>query len=350
MLMSRVLRFLRCGRGNVIVTFALTLPLLIGAGGAAVDYGKAVRIRSIQASIADATALLGANADSPAAAIEARRLAEAQVTARLATQIVPGSYTISNDWITTSRYRVTISTRMKTSLVYVLRGMPTDITISVATTVQRVDPAYQTAAPSLTQLSPNADDYNQIYFYCYSSDPNRQSDPDHGRRNFKPIADNAGGVFSLSATTSCEGKETPSYMLLNVTNGLKTPSKRTEVGAESYAYFTDTTIDGARVETMNMKGYNAVTGASVNLVSHPILETVICTSVAQCKSQSQGGILPNAGTHSPATATGSCEEGKFMYFGWEDRPNGDRDYDDIRLVISCPQLVRTSDKQLRIVE
>jgi hypothetical protein len=43
-----------------------------------------------------------------------------------------------------------------------------------------------------------------------------------------------------------------------------------------------------------------------------------------------------------------------MYYGWEDRPpfpnsGSDKDYDDIRIVVSCPTLVKISDKEVKIV-
>ncbi len=39
-----------------------------------------------------------------------------------------------------------------------------------------------------------------------------------------------------------------------------------------------------------------------------------------------------------------------MYYGYEDRPGGDRDYDDIRIIISCPEMKKVQDKQVRIVK
>lgn len=354
MLVPKGLRFLRCGRGNVIVTFALTLPLLFGAGGAAIDYGYAIRIRNVEASIADSTALLGANAETPLAAAEALRLANAQLVARIGAQTATGGYTITNGWVDTSNYRVTISTRMKTALVYMLPGMPKLITISTASTVNRVAPTYQTAPPTLTQLSPDAADYNRIYFYCYSSDPKRQSDSDQGRRGVTPIADNATPptVYNMSGLPTCTSNEAPSYMLWNVRDSRSSPSHWNDTGSNTYVYFNDVTINtGTRVQTMNMKAYNLGTGAALNLTSTPMLETIICTSAVQCTSQSVGGIIPDHATNrAPAVATGGCNEGSFMYYGWEDRPGGDRDYDDIRLVVSCPKLVKLSDKKLRIVE
>ena len=354
MLAPKVLRFLGCGRGNVIVTFAIMLPVLFGAGGAAIDYGKAIRIRSVEASVADATALLGANADTPLAAVEAIRLANAQLVARLGDQSATGGYTITNRWIDGSNYRVTISMNMKTTLVYLLPGMPRQITVATATTVNRVAPVYETLPPTLSQLSPEAGDYNRIYFYCFSSDPVRQSQPDKGRRGLTPIADNGtpSTTYNMSAMPVCTGDEAPSYMLRNVRDARGTPSRWNETGSNTYNYYTDTTIDtGTRIQTMRLTGANMGSGVAVDTVTYPMLETIVCSSVAQCRPRSAGGIIPDRTTNrSPAVATGSCAEGGFMYYGWEDRPGGDRDYDDIRLVVSCPKQIKVSGKKLRIVE
>lgn len=336
------------------MTFAIMLPVLFGAGGAAIDYGNAIRIRNVEASIADSTALLGANADNPLAAIESIRLANAQLVARLGDRSATGGYTITNTWVDGANYRVTISMKMNTALVYLLPGMPRQITVAAATTVNRVAPVYATAPPTLSQLEPEAADYNRIYFYCYSSDPQRQSQSDKGRRGLTPIADNGtpSTVYNMSAMPVCTGNEAPSYMLWNVRDARSTPSRWNETGSNTYVYFTDTTINtGTRVQTMNMKGYNVGTGGSIDVNAFPMLETIVCSSSAQCTSQASGGIIPNRTTNrAPAVATRSCAEGGFMYYGWEDRPGGDRDYDDIRLVVSCPVQTLVSDKKLRIVE
>jgi hypothetical protein len=88
------------------------------------------------------------------------------------------------------------------------------------------------------------------------------------------------------------------------------------------------------------------------------LETVLCED-PQCAQPLNGGTIPgnNQRHRIPQKAQG-CSPGKYMYFGWEDRPprnqggdgsgaphpvgtsdpGGDRDYDDIRLIMSCPSV------------
>jgi Flp pilus assembly protein TadG len=343
--------------GNVIILFALTAPILFGIGGAALDYGNAVRIRAVEQSVSDATALLVAGADTPLARTEGFRLAEAQLRARLGDQSSTGGYRISGAWIDSSNYKLTISTTLKTFLVHLLPGTSREIEVSVSTVVNRVAPQYVTAPPTLTQLSPEAADYNRIYFYCYSSDQQRQQSADRGRRGITAIADNAQPPTDYSANKPppCEANEAPSYMLRNVRNARTSPNKWDRDNEEVFIYYTDTVIDtGGLVQTMNLNGSQVFKNSPsipVDTQRYPMLETIVCDSLSACVSQSLGGILPNNHvTHNPQTSQRSCEEGKFMYYGWEDRPGGDRDYDDIRVVVSCPKQVKVSDKKLKIVQ
>ncbi|MCJ2009195.1 pilus assembly protein [Methylobacterium sp. WL30] len=356
----RLASFVRSESGNVIVIFGLTLPLLVGASGLAIDYGNAVRIRAVEASVADATALLVANADTVAAATEGLRLASAQLTSQLGSVKTTNGFQVNGTWVDGANYRVTISTTVKTSLLHLLPGMPRQITVGTATTVNRVAPVYQTSPPTFSQLSPEAADYNRIYMYCYSSDPKRQAQADKGRRGIVAIADNGTPSTDYSKATlpTCGANEAPSYMLHNVRNARSNKSAWNDTNQETYEYYTDMTIDtGTRVQSVSMKGYrvyNGTTLSPINMVSNPILETIVCDTLSQCKSKSDGGILPNSHTtHNPATATASCSDNKYMYYGWEDRPpnaGSDMDYDDIRVIVSCPTLVKVSDKKLRIVE
>lgn len=345
-------RFIRSESGNIIIIFAFGLPVLLGAAGAMIDYGNAIRIRSAEASVADSTALLVANAETPAAAVEAFRLANAQLVDSLGDQSATGGYKITGSWIDASNYRVTVSTTMKTAFVHLLPGMAKEIQIGAVTTVNRVAPKYQTAPPTFTQLSPDAADYNRIYAYCYSSDPKRQKDSDLGRRGLTLISDNAGSIYDTSKAPTCGEGEAQSFMLRNVRNAKSSPKNWNDTGNDTYNYYTDTKIDpGTQVLTMQMKGSNMGTGATVDVVATPMLETIICNTQKECTPKSSGGTFVDhkAGTP-PAVATTSCDKGKFIYYGWEDRPGGDRDYNDIRLVMNCPVKEKTEDKKLRIVE
>ncbi|WP_246696923.1 TadE/TadG family type IV pilus assembly protein [Methylobacterium planeticum] len=351
---AHVVDLSRCERGNIALTFALVLPILLGAGGAAVDYGNAIRIRAAEASIADATALHVASAETAVAATEAIRLANAQLVARLGDQSATGGYTIDGKWLDPANYRIVISMTMKTSLVHLLPGMPKTILVRTATTVNRVAPVYETKAPTMTQISPEAADYNRIYVYCYSSDPKRQAESDRGRRGITAIADNGSPPtdYGSNVLPTCKENEALSYMLRNVRNARSTRSRWNETGTDTYNYYTDISIDPiTRVQTMSMKGSNMGNGTAVDVVRYPMLETVICDTEKQCKPPSDGGTMVEHKAGTPGTLSGvGCTEGKFIYYGWEDRPGGDQDYNDIRMVVACPKRVKVSDKKLRIVE
>ena len=349
--MRHARRFRGCEDGNIFILFALSLPVLLGAAGAMIDYGNAIRIRNAEASVADSTALLVANAETPAAALEAFRLANAQLVRNLGDQSSSGGYRINGAWIDGSNYRVTVSTTMKTMFVHLLPGMAKEMQVDAVTTVNRVAPKYQTAPPTFTQLSPDAADYNRIYVYCYSSDPKRQREPDLGRRGLTPIADNAGTRYDMSSAPTCEEGEAPSFLLRNVRDKRTSPSNWNDTGRQTYNYYTDTKIDNSTlVHTIQMKGSNMGTGEVIDVVKYPILETIICNTQRECTPRSAGGIIADRTNATASVATGSCEKGKFMYYGWEDRPGGDRDYNDIRLVVNCPVPERIADKKLRIVE
>lgn len=343
--------------GNVVIIFGLGLPLLLGASGLVIDYGNAVRIRAVESSVADATALLVASADTIAAANEGLRLASAQLTTRLGNAGTTNGYQVDGKWIDGANYRVTISATLKTTLLHLLPGMPRQIIVGTAVTVNRVAPVYQTSSPVISQLSPDAADYNQISMYCYSSDPAKQASATKGRTTPVPIADNATPPTDFKTKPPvCGANEAPAYMLRNVRNARNNPKAWTDPRSEVYQYYTDTVIDtGARTQTNNIQSYsvNSSGDLSPSKMAIPILETIICDNLSQCKNKNNGGILPNNNTpHTPATATASCSEGKYMYFGWEDRPDAssDHDYDDIRIVVSCPTMVKVADKKLRIVE
>src|SRR5688572_19114180 len=53
-----VTRFGRAERGNVAMMFAIILPVIIVSVGAAVDYGRAAKMRAAMQSAVDATALM----------------------------------------------------------------------------------------------------------------------------------------------------------------------------------------------------------------------------------------------------------------------------------------------------
>lgn len=354
-------RFGQADGGNIVILFALGLPVMLGVAGAAVDYGNAARIRAVEQSISDATTLLVAAGDNTNERAKALTLAEAQLRSQLGNQvevlpIQPPVWTGAN-------VKLTINTKMKTALVHLLPGMPKEILISVSTTVNRIEPNKVTEKPKVVQLTPSAADFNVIYSYCYSKDPKRQAETDKGRRGFVAIADNAApGTpqtnYSNNTPTECKADELQSYMLKNVKEGNSNPSKRTDKNQPNYEYFADTKDQdkNSAVLTIDVTGNQIAKNGNrtaIDTKTNKMLETIICGTLNECKSKKDGGILPNLDSRgrTPGVATQGCLEGKYLYYGWEDRSeSSDKDYDDIRIVVSCPREIKVADKQLRIVE
>jgi hypothetical protein len=103
----------------------------------------------------------------------------------------------------------------------------------------------------------------------------------------------------------------------------------------------------------------------IDLQGFNILETVLCDSLSRCSPGSLGSSIPT-GRNRAATRQREaqpCQPGKFMYFGFEDRPPGqagradnwlwpawtDSDFDDIRIVMKCPNSGRLGDAIVRLV-
>jgi hypothetical protein len=131
-----------------------------------------------------------------------------------------------------------------------------------------------------------------------------------------------------------------SFRLYNVRNSRTTKSNWDRAAVEHYDYHTDTELDQNQAETYDLGGW-------------AILETVLCPSLEKCKPTNQGGVIPYGKNRNPVRAREACAPGKFMYYGWEDRPPGrgdsDRDYDDIRVIIECPVVTIVGDQTVRLI-
>lgn len=345
-------------RGNVAVVFALSLLPTIGMAGAAVDYSRASAAKEVMRTVSDRTAVAVAARDAlgSATAIAAAKAAIEGALGEAVSDVV-----VDGGWLDDEHYRVRAEAQVAMAIVQAVPGMPKTTAISVETVVKRIPPTYRTEPPRRSLLEPEAADYNRVYMYCY--DEARAGEPDRGRRALTPIADNASPPTDYAAQDGwalpvCGPGEVVSYMLRNVRSARKSPSRWDDPTQQVYEYYADASVDPeTRVLAHDVEGfrvYNGSTRQPIDMNASPILETIRCRSDAECVPRSQGGILPDRKTgRMPGTATQPCEEGMLMYFGWEDRPPGlgwtDQDYDDIRLVISCPVLERETEKQVMIV-
>ena len=355
-----MISMLKDSRGNVAIIFAFSLLPLVGFAGAAIDYSRANSVKENLRTLSDQVAVTVAASDNPNAAAEIQKRAEAMLLQSASHDFK--NFQIHGHWLDGANYKVTLSADVPVRILSGVPGMPRYISASAVTIAHRIAPRYRTLPPNMSMLDPEAGDYNRIYMYCFN--PDRINEADKGRGKPVPIADNASMNVYDSELPQCEAGEFIGYKLRNVRGARAHPSRWDDPAQAVYEYYTDTVIDrNTRTLQHDVKGYRVHNGTrrdSIDMSRSSILETVLCRNEKECRPQSQGGVIPNRRTgRTPLQASQACEEGMFMYFGWEDRPSHpsghphhgwtDEDFDDIRLIVSCPEVIQETDKQVRIV-
>ena len=325
--MKLLYRFKRDTRGSTALIFGLSLVPLIGFAGAAIDYSRASSFRAAMQKAADAAAMQKLIAEHNRHSIDLTQT----FLANLSTNLPVRDMRVTGAWIGPDQFRVEAEGAVPTTLTAVF--VPS-VEIGVVAVAQRSLRNNRTRIER-TNLSPEAADYNELQAYCYNEVRNERLGPlknefSNERLPFVKIADNSPeGVLQPPREFEiiCGQGEQMSFYLKNVRNARTSPARR--LTGETWNHYTDTTSgpDGE---------------LKFNLQYRDMLETIMCDTRAQCVPQSQGGILPNGMQRHrmPAVNRRACEEGKFLAFGFEDRPPyigwTDQDYDDIRIVINCP--------------
>lgn len=228
--------------------------------------------------------------------------------------------------------------------------------------------------PESESLDPEAGDFNEIYVYCFDtlgsgSAASRRSQMTLVANNMPPganIVTISGGRITANPQRpptwpNCNREgQTLSIRLRNIRhakshsvlwNNQNAQIDGRRPGRPEHNYFTDTTLENW-VERFDLQGFN-------------ILETVRCDTAAQCTPGSGSSIIPSGRNrgNSRRRENQPCEPGKYMYFGFEDRPPNqsgaksswldpawtDTDYDDIRIVMKCPNSGRLGDANVRLV-
>lgn len=357
--------FLSDRRGATAVAFALAIPVVIGAAAFAVDMSYYNVVRNQLQSAADAAALAGAaRVDDPDAAVAmALQVAAANTpgnfgdiveAADIAVGIFdPASKSFVGTLDSPNAVKVVASRNAAHDnpvprYLSAIWGGDTVAIDAMAIAARSVEITY-TEPPTVTQLEPEAGDYNQVYVYCF--DYEGEGSKEDRRSQMTLIADNEGTAYEYDWPTCGEGQSL-SFRLRNVRHVRAYPYLWDEPnrwpGRPEFDYYTDTTI-AEGIETFDL----GVT----------ILETVLCDSLAGCVGASQGGVIPEGRNRDPVLANAACEPGKYMYYGWEDRPPGqagasatwtdpawtDRDFDDIRIVMKCPVTGKLGDRLVRLV-
>jgi hypothetical protein len=355
-------KFLECRKGNFTMVMALASVPVIFAVGAAVDYSRATNARSFAQAQADATALTAAQVGPQGDVQPFLDYLEDQLKQR---QGMSG-LTIEGNWLSDVEFTVGVVGDVPVTLLSAIPSVSPEIEVSVRSTVRVADPSFVYTPPTVSELDYDAGDYNRVYVYCF--DPEKVTGQGKGKGNYNharsepiPIADNGGTVYEFEMPR-CEGQQRMSFKLLNVRLARTQPHLWDDKSATRFEFYTDTVLAENGAEDYDIKCY----GKHCNqepAQGWNILETVLCDTEEECKPASQGGIIPEGKHREPHRATQACSPGKFMYYGWEDRPPGmsgpsanwtdiawtDQDYDDIRIVIGCPSLDKVEDRNVRLI-
>lgn len=396
-------KLIRHRGGAAAAMFVLSLPVMLAGMAMAVDYSL-FRLTHTRMQIAvDAGALAAINdlAQSDASKVAKAR---ALVTANLPADF--GEVTRVSD-VTLGRYEAngtfTPATGSAVNAARVIAIRSPDrgnavgrifsafisdeaMTIStVAIAARPTNVSYE--PPALTLLDNEAGDYNELYVYCFDQSGSgsafsRRSDmtliannvrspstPDVSA-NSLPANQNmvliSGGRITANPPApselvwpKCDEKGmTLSFRMRNIRHVKSHPglwSNRNlridgrEPNRPEHNHYTDTIVADGR--------------ESFPGLIQPITDNVRCDTLDACNPGAAGNIifppgfvrknrhLPGGGRVPARVAPEGCAPGKFMYFGWEDRPQNqvgantswldpawtDADFDDIGVVMRCPR-------------
>ena len=109
--------------------------------------------------------------------------------------------------------------------------------------------------------------------------------------------------------------------------------------AEVFDHYSDTTLVNG-VENSPIFGPNK------------LVETKRCDSSDKCNPQKSNSDISTGPNRTASLETRPCGPGKFMYYGFEDRPpsgSSDRDYNDITVRLRCPASGQLGDGKPRLV-
>ncbi|TPE61824.1 hypothetical protein FJQ54_07990 [Sandaracinobacter neustonicus] len=382
--LSRNLRRLRRDKSAAVAMLvALSLPVLIGAAALSIDIANFRYVQGRLQSAADAGALAAISkvdkaSDAKAAGVDyaGRNVPTGFGTVTQSSDVEIGiwdpvarSFTVSADATQINAVRVSAVRNVQRRngvptifLQYFDQSSPNMQAQAVAARQLIV----QYEPPEKTDLDNEAWDYNRLYAYCYKYSGTGTAAS--RRSQMSLIADNIptsgsgvsnfwteagkrgfGKVPSPLVWPECAKGESLSFRLENIREVKQAISNTTTTknawaaydankSTKLYNHYTDTTI-ASGVETFGG-------------LTESVLETVRCDTKDLCDPNKTGTVIPKGKNRTPQVSGLPCLPGKYMYFGWEDRPpthGSDRDYDDIRILMRCPKTGTLGDGMSRLV-
>ncbi len=300
-------------------------------------------------------------------------------------------------------FRVTASATVPLAFIKLLPGVDDTqlVSVTAVAAVGELDTVYR--APEFTSLEFEAHDFNRLWLYCYWPERQRTNSSLPWRTQMVPIADNGGssftadpgivgspedpivdaelrrmfdqrtasglaaldtqedGIYRLTQNKrglnrkyhyvmpQCPAGAHMSVMLENVQNALydvrynNRPGTIWDTREPRYKYYTDT------VEREGQPNEH------IGLASFTLMETILCDTIEQCTPNHRNSIIPKRPPKRPPLhASQGCTQGKFMYYGFEDRPKErysgtDEDFNDIRIVMACPETVVVGERNPMLV-
>lgn len=363
-------RLLRDEKGAIAYSFALFAPALIGAGALAVDMANYRYVDNRLQGAADAAALAAVKAvdNQSSAKADAVLFAARNVPENFGTVTTSGDVTIGIYDPETRRFtpsngadvnavrvvagRTEARNNLTPQILSVIWGKSNVEITKVAIAARQLKVQYE--PPERIDLANEAADFNEIYAYCYKyeasgSQASRRSQMtlvSNNMPNGQNIVSISKGVIKKDPPGNklvwpeCKEDESLSFRLHNVRDAKSNPSLWSNPSKlVRYDHYTDTHIEQG-VESFEL--------------TNNILETVRCDSLDQCDPSKPGSQVPKGKNRTPKVEKTPCLPGKYMFFGWEDRPPGasggsDRDYDDIVMVMKCPRNGILGDGMTRLV-
>ncbi|PZN93533.1 MAG: hypothetical protein DCF31_12350 [Alphaproteobacteria bacterium] len=368
-------RLLRARQGATGVVFMILTPVLIGAIGFGFDMSRYALARNELQTAADAAALAAAQDVTASPASVAVTYGRLNLPAALSGAITTTDVTVGK-YQNVGGFTPLVAPDSNAVKVVLTRSpgrgnkftstFGTYFFNTVTATAIAVKPESSNyEPPESTNLDNEAGDYNEIYAYCYNyagtgAPEARRSQMTLISNNMDNVVSVTSGVISTPPPVTAVWPDcratglSISFRLRNIRHAKSMTNLWLNPGTAPFRpehnYYTDTRITGA------VEHFDGLTMAS--------LETVLCNTAAQCDSRLPSFIGRKGRDRTPDRATGACAPGKFMYFGWEDRPPGqsgangswtdpawtDRDYDDIRLLMKCPKGGQLGDAFVRLVK
>jgi hypothetical protein len=356
--------------GAIAMIAAIAIPALVAASAMAVDMATFRFTQNRLQNAADAGALAALQAlDRPTAvATEAAAYAMqnvpssfGQVTTTadvqlgiwdpVAKQFTPGGPQVDQNAVRVSAERTAARGNKVGTILMQMFGVSPDLR-ATAIAARQLNIQYE--PPVATNLSNEAHDFNELYAYCFNhagsgSPASRRSQmtliSNNYRTNRNVVTDSGGRITAVPANPlvwpECATGESLSFRLRNLRSAKNEwENGRRPTNITEFNHHTDTRIDRGN------ELYDGISGVR-------ILETVRCDSQLLCTPGSPGSPIRQGRNRNPTFSPQPCEPGKFMYFGWEDRPpelgGSDRDYDDIRILMKCPRQGRLGDGMSRLV-